>query len=70
MRKKPTHIIYHVIKKNDSGDESLWKPIGAAWAHKDGKGFTPRYDYWPTEPNPHIVVRAMGEPEQNSTDLV
>ena len=34
--KAPTHIAYHVREGNDKG---YWTRIGAAWAHKDGKGF-------------------------------
>lgn len=34
--KKPTHAIFHVTGKDD---KARWTRIGAAWAHKDGKGF-------------------------------
>jgi hypothetical protein len=34
--KSPTHIAYHVREGND---KSFWTRIGAAWQHKDGKGF-------------------------------
>ena len=38
---KPTHIAYTVRDyKNDKGeDKARWNEIGAAWIHKDGKGF-------------------------------
>lgn len=34
--KAPTHVAYHV---RENKDKSFWTRIGAAWAHKDGKGF-------------------------------
>jgi len=34
--KSPTHVAYHV---RESKDKSFWTRIGAAWQHKDGKGF-------------------------------
>jgi hypothetical protein len=41
---KPTHRIYAVTKR---GDKSNWDEIGAAWPHKDGKGFNLKLDYLP-----------------------
>ncbi len=40
MGKTPTHIVYHVkdIENNDDS-RSIWTKIGAAWPHKDGKGW-------------------------------
>ncbi len=35
--KSPTHIAYHV---RENGNQSYWTRIGAAWEHKDGKGFS------------------------------
>ena len=35
--KAPTHIAYHVREGSEKG---YWTRIGAAWAHKDGKGFS------------------------------
>lgn len=32
----PTHVAYQVRDGNSKG---FWHRIGAAWAHKDGKGF-------------------------------
>ena len=34
--KTPTHIAYHVREGNEKG---YFTRIGAAWPHKDGKGF-------------------------------
>lgn len=34
---RPTHRLYGVSKE---GDQTRWTELGAAWPHKDGKGFT------------------------------
>lgn len=41
-----THIAYQV---RGNGDQSYWTRIGAAWAHKDGKGFTLQLDCVPLD---------------------
>ena len=43
---KPSHRIYAVTKRN-SGDKNDWTEIGAAWPHKDGKGFSLKLDFLP-----------------------
>lgn len=35
---RPTHRLYSVCKTTDG--KSSWTEIGAAWAHKDGNGFS------------------------------
>ena len=35
--KAPTHIAYQVRERENQ--DSIWTRIGAAWQHKDGKGF-------------------------------
>ena len=35
--KAPTHIVYQV--RGEEGQKGFWTRMGAAWAHKDGKGF-------------------------------
>jgi hypothetical protein len=49
-KSRPTHRIFAVTK---NGDKKFWQPIGALWAHADGKGF-----------NQQIVVRAIDEDTQ------
>ena len=39
--KAPTHIAYHV---RDGKDKGFFTRIGAAWPHKDGKGFNIKLD--------------------------
>ena len=43
MENKPTHYVYHVTDRRQDGNEEkggYWTKIGAAWPHKDGKGFS------------------------------
>ena len=55
----PTHIAYHV--KDGSNDKSYWTRIGAAWMHKDGKGFNIQLELLP--PDCRITLRAIAEEE-------
>jgi hypothetical protein len=57
---RPTHRIFAVTK---NGKKKFWQPIGALWAHADGKGFNQRLDYLPLN-NAEIVVRAIEEDAQ------
>lgn len=44
--KSPTHIAYAVREGKDKG---FWTRIGAAWAHKDGKGFNVQLECVPLD---------------------
>ena len=54
---RPTHRIFAVTK---NGKKKFWQPIGALWAHADGKGFNQRLDYLPLN-DAEIVVRVIVE---------
>lgn len=45
-KSKPTHIAYYTRPGKD-GERDFWNACGAAWAHKDGKGFRLRLDAMP-----------------------
>jgi len=53
---RPTYRAFAVIKRagNDKGN---WTEIGAAWRHKDGKGFALKLDLLPVSPDTEIVLR-------------
>jgi len=43
MENKPTHYVYQVTDAvQEAGDDKsgFWTKIGAAWPHKDGKGYS------------------------------
>ena len=50
----PTHRVYSVSKNGD--EKAAWTEIGAAWPHKDGKGFNLTFTARPLE-GAQIVLR-------------
>jgi hypothetical protein len=58
-KSRPTHRLYAVTK---TGEKKFWQPIGAMWAHGDGKGFNLRIDYLPLN-DAQIVLRVAGDQE-------
>ncbi len=58
-KKHPSHVAYQVRDGKDN--ESYWTRIGAAWATKDGKGFTIQLNAIPLDGK--IVLRV---PESKS----
>jgi hypothetical protein len=54
--KAPSHIAYHVRENDEKG---YWTRIGAAWAHKDGKGFNIQVDVTPF--SGRITLRVASE---------
>lgn len=54
--KKPTHTAYQV---RESGSNSYWTRIGAAWAHGDGKGFNIQLEAVPLDGR--ITLRVVSE---------
>ena len=54
---RPTHRVYAVAK---NGEKKFWQPIGAMWAHGDGKGFNLRLDYLQLN-DAELAVRVAGD---------
>jgi len=52
--RKPTHRLYRVT---GDGDNANWTPIGAAWLHHDGNGFSISCDAIPLQGR--IVMRLI-----------
>ncbi len=50
--KAPEFLAWHVA---DKGEKSFWTKVGAAWRHKDGRGFTLQLETLPI--NGRIVLR-------------
>lgn len=48
----PDYLAWHVTNRND---KSFWNKVGAAWQHKDGRGYTLQLDTCPI--NGRIVLR-------------
>ena len=51
----PAYYLYQVRDK-EGQDKGYWTKIGAAWPHKDGKGFRLKFDAFP--------LNALPEKEQ------
>ena len=58
--KAPAFIAWNITGKED---KPFWTRIGAAWGHKDSKGFTLQLDMLPI--NGRIVLR---EPSEKAED--
>ena len=52
---RPTHRVFAVTKK-PKADKGIWTPIGAAWPHRDGKGFNLPFAFMPIK-EAEIVIR-------------
>jgi hypothetical protein len=48
MSKKPSHHAY-TVREGKEADQKYWTKIGAAWPHKDGKGFDVALDALPLD---------------------
>ncbi len=57
----PTHRLYRVLGE---GDSASWTPIGAAWSHKDGLGWSLCCDAVPL--SGRIVLRRITPREQSA----
>ena len=56
-KSRPTHRVYSVTKKKEDA-KPFWLEIGAAWPHKDGKGFSLKFNASPFGES-EIVLRAV-----------
>lgn len=58
--KAPTHVAYQV--RDSKGDKGFWTRIGAAWQHKDGKGFNIQLECVPLDGR--ITLRVASETKE------
>jgi hypothetical protein len=56
---RPTHRVYAVIIKKEGGPKGAWLKIGAAWSHRDGKGYNLKLDSIPRSSDASLVIRAI-----------
>ena len=57
-KSRPTHRVY-AITKRDISEKGTWLEIGAAWPHRDGKGFGVKLNLIPYSDSAEIVIRAF-----------
>ena len=61
----PTYRIYSVVEVE--GQEATWHELGAAWKHKDGKGFNLQFKALPL-PGAKVVLRFPLKSEKSVTE--
>jgi hypothetical protein len=62
---RPTHRVFAVTK---NGKKKFWQPIGALWAHADGKGFNLSLDYLPLNGAQTVVREISDEPQAEQAE--
>jgi len=63
---QPTHHVFAV--RDTGGDKPFWDKVGAAWEHKDKKGFTQKLDILGLDVE--LVVRAnQPKPSRNGKKI-
>jgi hypothetical protein len=58
--KSPSHIVYHV--RDREGQKGFFTRIGAAWPHKDGKGFKIQVEAFPIDGK--LTLRVASEKKE------
>ena len=58
--KSPSHIVYQV--RDREGSKGFFTRIGAAWPHKDGKGFNVQLDAMPLDGK--LTLRVVSETKE------
>ncbi len=59
----PDYLAWHVTQK---GEKSYWNKVGAAWKHKDGRGYSLQLETCPI--NGRIVLRLPLEDSPETTN--
>ena len=59
----PDYLAWHVTQK---GEKAFWNKVGAAWKHKDGRGYALQLETCPI--NGRIVLRLPLEDAPAETD--
>ena len=62
--RRPTHIAYWVKERENKKGE--WHPIGVAWTHADGRGFTIALDLQPRDGR--ITLRTAAGPNEERSE--
>lgn len=66
MSTKPTHRII-ACEDRGEGKKTFYQDIGAAWAHKDGKGFSLKLSYLPLN-GAEIMIRVAEDKSRTSAE--
>ena len=52
---RPTHRVYAVIINKEGAAKGAWLEVGAAWPHRDGKGYNLKLDAIPRSSDAQLV---------------
>lgn len=63
--KRPSHLVYVVTNYGEDNKESKWDAVGAAWEHKDGKGFNVELKLFPVSGK--LTIRPRMDKEENAS---
>ena len=63
--KKPSHLVYVVTNYGENNRESKWDAAGAAWEHKDGRGFNIELKLFPVSGK--LTLRPRPDQEENAS---
>lgn len=64
-KKFPSHRVFAVTERGKH-KKPMWREIGAAWAHEDGKGFSMKLDFLPL--NDADIVMRLDEPKTDQAE--
>jgi hypothetical protein len=65
-KKQPDLIAYHVTEAREEGGKGFWTKIGAAWAQRDGEGYSLDLQLFPANGG-KIVLRVPKERDDSKT---
>jgi hypothetical protein len=60
----PAYRIFSIVGGETDKDKAVWHELGAAWKHKDGKGYSLQFKALPL-PGAQVVLR---EPQPKTGD--
>ena len=63
IKTQPAYRIFSIVEAGKEGEKAVWHELGAAWKHKDGKGFNLQLKALPL-PGAQMVLR---EPQESKS---
>ncbi|MBX9925208.1 MAG: hypothetical protein K2Y05_02515 [Hyphomicrobiaceae bacterium] len=61
----PTHKLYRIVKGRTNLDKDIWTPVAVCWPHKDGSGFSVKFEANEAPaPGGEYVMRRNRSPSQ------
>ena len=67
MSNQPTHHVYFVKDQEGEDKKGIWTKIGAAWPHRDGKGFSVELELIPVASGDALSITLRERQERPET---